>query len=752
MTQTTRKKYSFVSAAAPEDAFIVIRFHGREGFSQTYSFDIEAMSDQSDLDLDGVLDETATLIIHRSDGDVPFKGIVTDVEMSGSYEGYIFYRFRLVPKFRQLTLTSHNQIFLNKTLPEMLTDVLRDGGLTENDFDLRLQGDYQPWDYVCQYQESHLGFVSRWMERDGLFYWFEQGDEGERLVISDKDAAESFMPQGRGVVYAEPSGLDAAHAEETIRNFICRQHPVPALVHLSDYNYRRPSLRIEGRAAVSDKGVGEVHLYGHHARTPEEADRLARIRAEEILCRSREFYGHGGAPFLRPGYFFELEGHYRDEYNQKYLTTAVEHKGSQTAFIISGMGLDIPGMESELFYRNAFKAIEAGARFRPPRVAKRPKIYGAMNAVIDAEGSGQYAELDHQGRYKVILPFDQSGRSGGKASAWLRMVQPYSGQDHGFHFPLHKGTEVLLHFLDGNPDRPVIAGVVPNPDAPSPVTVENQTMNAITSSSGSKIHLEDEKGSQRILLHSPTAGSFVRIGAPNDPDEGPKWGEKPDWKFAQETKDGINLVSTQGFTLKAGFYNEIVMGEKIGLVGGGEGYAFLIEKTLTSIIHKLQGFLGLSFEVEIGGHWVARDSVTEMCWLKKKVEGEKLTVAEAEERAQELVQQARGDVTDAIGNADEAVGELNDAVGQADIVKGQVQEAVGEANTAKGQLDEVIGNAEHAMGEVNEAAASAEKTTGEFNNIVAAGNKAVAEINEAAVSINTVSAEVSRINDLDTTV
>ena len=115
------------------------------------------------------------------------------------------------------------------------------------------------------------------------------------------------------------------------------------------------------------------------------------------------------------------------------------------------------------------------------------------------------------------MPFDLNDREGGKASAWIRMMQPYGGDNHGLHFPLHKGTEVLLTFIDGDPDRPIITGAVPNTEHPSPVTSANQTMSHITTAGQNKIHIQDQEGQQSLLLQTPSAGTFFRIGAPNDP-------------------------------------------------------------------------------------------------------------------------------------------------------------------------------------------------------------------------------------------
>ncbi|MCP3889964.1 MAG: hypothetical protein GY702_13995, partial [Desulfobulbaceae bacterium] len=180
-----------------------------------------------------------------------------------------------------------------------------------------------------------------------------------------------------------------------------------------------------------------------------------------------------------PGYTFDLNDHYKDAYNRKYLVSEVTHEGHQTGYLISGLSKALDQRDEAMFYSNNFTAIYSDDQFRAEHLSEKPKISGTINAKIDAAGSGEHAELDEYGRYKVILPFDRSGKSGGKASAFFRMMQPSAGQNQGMHFPLHKGTEVLLTFIDGNPDRPVIAGAMPNPETSSPVTDGNQTKSII---------------------------------------------------------------------------------------------------------------------------------------------------------------------------------------------------------------------------------------------------------------------------------
>lgn len=558
MEYLTSKKFSFISGALAPDAFGMVHFKGSEGISKPYKFEVMLVSNNLEIDLGSVIQNPARLVIHRDGGDdVVYWGILAHFEQLHEVGGFGFYRAYLAPKLWWLSLTQHNQVILNKSLPEFITDVLKDGGLSSLDFEFRLQGTYSPVDYVCQYGESHLNFVSRWLEREGIYYFFEQTQNGEKIIFTDTVISHVDLPQGKTIYYSPPSGLDSAHRAEVVQSFNCRHKMVPGSVFLKDYNYMKPSLEVTGNAVVDNNGRGQVYYYNEHFQTKEDGDRLAKIRAESILCRREEFQGEGSVPYMAPGFTYDLQDHYRKNFNQKYLTTGMDHEGNQTGYLISGIQEGLAERETQVYYRNYFTAIRSDVQFRPEVKAEKPRVSGTIIAKIDAAGSGKYAELDEYGRYKIVLPFDLSGRKDGKASAWVRMAQPYAGSDHGMHFPLHKDTEVLLTFIDGDPDRPIIASAVPNPETPSPVKDSNQTMAAITTSGGNKIHIEDQEGSERILLHSPNQRSFVRIGAPNDPPAAaaePKDGHAfTHWGIAEKT-DGWLDVEAKG-------KNVIILGE-----------------------------------------------------------------------------------------------------------------------------------------------------------------------------------------------
>ncbi len=512
------RRFSFISNSSSlnQDTFGVVQFSGVEGISLPYEFEIMLVSDSTDIDLDEVMAYPAKFTIHRKNGDdVDFHGILNSFEQLHKYNEYVFYRAHLVPRLWWLSITHHNQVCLNKSVPEIIALALKDSGLTKLDFEFKTRNTYKPIDYVCQYNESHFNFISRWLEREGLYYYFDQKGPAEKIIFTDTNIAHTNLPD---VSYAPPEGLLEDENVEIVNSFTCRQRQLPQKIFLKDYNYQRPSLGISGSADVDSKGRGTDYIYGEYFETSEEGDRLAGIRAEILNCRRREFIGESTIPFIEPGYTFTLSNHYRESFNQQYLVESISHEGNQMGYLLPSIAEGVPGYKHTIYYRNSFTTIPSNVQFRAEKKSTRPYISGTLHAKVDAEGSGKYAELDDQGRYKVRLPFDESdNHKSGKASTWLRMMQPYANQAGGMQFPLTKGTEVLLTFIDGDPDRPVIAGAIANPETPSPVSAKNQTESVIQTGGNNKIRMEDLEGKERIIMETPTAGTWIRLGAHNDP-------------------------------------------------------------------------------------------------------------------------------------------------------------------------------------------------------------------------------------------
>jgi len=758
MAENLMRRFEFVSRSMASDTFGVVRFGGVEGLSVCYRFEIELVSRVENLNLQAVLQNPATFSILREDGDIPFTGILAEFEQLHQFDEYTFYRAVLVPRLWWLHLTHHNQVFLDKSMPEFIADCLRDGGLADADFELRLQRDYPAWEYVCQYRESHFAFVSRWLEREGLYYYFEQTPAGEKLVITDTRISHGPMPEGQQLLYRPPGGMEFFHREEVVRKFCCNQRLLPRGVTVKDYNDQTPSLDLAGQAAVSAGGRGQVYLYGEHFRNLKEGNALAAVRAEEFLCRERRFRGESTVPYLRPGYVFQLQDHYRDDHNSAYLTVSLEHAGSQAAYLLAGLGLTLAEGEQEPYYRNTFVAIPADVQFRPERQTEKARFFGTLNAKVDASGSGQYAELDSQGRYKVILPFDLSGRGGGKASAWVRMMQPYAGGDHGLHFPLHKGTEVLLTFIDGDPDRPLIAGAVPNPATPSVVKDTNQTQSVLQTGGQSRIALEDRSGSERILLHVPRQGSFIRIGAPNDPATGwagsqppsvmatpptttpPETTEPPETTLPPETteppdENGIHIETEGDLEFKCKNIRETAIGNSFTMIIGAEESFYLGNYTHVKMLTCDDITLGLSLDLKLAWEWEFKVEghgkffpkkreyaldLTHMHLKKVDLEGEVTNLQASHKKLAGAVQDLTGETNKLAGATNKMAGEVSDLAGQTSLLTAST-------NLLAASMTNLSAEEIKMLGDATKTVAASTRLIGEHTDLLGAETKTVGE-------------------------
>ncbi|MFW6178315.1 MAG: type VI secretion system Vgr family protein [Desulfohalobiaceae bacterium] len=758
MANEEKCKFTFVSKALPEETFSVLSFQGQEGLSLLYHFELILVSQEDQLDLEEVLAGGATFTIHAEQGDIPIHGILETLEQRQKVDDYTYYRAVLRPKLWWLTLTQHNQIFLDKTFPQFLEAVLKDAGLAKDiDFELKLSANYPEWEYVCQYNESHFDFISHWMERNGVYYYFDHSSETDKVIFTDTSMAHTPMPQGRSFSYYQPSGLEAAHSQELINSFVCSQRSLPQKVVLKDYNYEHPDMSLEAEAKITSKGRGVLYSYEEHFRSLAEGKELAKIRAEEQLCRQRLFMGESTVPCIRPGYTFDLKRHYREDFNDSYLSIEARHEGSQAGYLRSGLGISIASSGQSVSYRNSFTAIPSRVQFRPEQITEKSRFRGTMHAKIDAAGSGKHAELDEQGRYKVILPLDRSGRKDGKASCWLRMATPYAGTDHGMHCPLHKGTEVLLTFIDGDPDRPIIQSAVPNPETPSVVTDTNQTQVRLRSGGGNLLHMEDEESQKRILMHSPTAGSFIRIGYRNDPDDEDDPGDNGDEEHTKDVDDpqgdcmhdnteGLRAHTEKTLTFESGDFCSIVHGDEYGRVNGQKRH--IIDGAVTELVGKFktdvvggnvfEGVLGATEEVLIGFKiGLALSGAFE---LEGPVKGEvgygwKWTFHEAKEKFHieedevgALRSELIGEINKLIGDHNKLAGNMVDMAASSEHLAAEVSQLAGTTESINANLaslaadeDEMVAASTRAIGEELNAIGERTDSTGAI--IQAAGEK-----------------------------
>lgn len=491
----------------------VMRLTGFEGISRLYSFTLDLVipgDEGLSFDMAEAVNATATLDIHEGSGTrrSTFHGILASVDWVQEVADNAICRVTLVPRLWRLGLNQHSNVFVDRSIKELILDVLLPNGFKEKqDFELRLGSTkYEKMTHVSQYRESDLDFLSRRLERDGLYYFFEQLDSHEKLIITD--TREKQTSSGAARYFAQSTsdtmGTEALHA------FVCRHQIRPKQVKLREYDYLRPTMELMRADNVVQHGQGDVVSHDENYSTPGDGQRLAKVRSEELRSREVVYEGQGLTYELRPGFTFDVTSHPRPSFNASYLAVVVSHEGSQGVLSTGTEGtLEAPT------YLVRVEAIPAGVQFRPRRLTPVPRIYGTEMGIVDGEQDSTYAQIDSHGRYKVQVFFDENDPRNGKASTWVRMLQPHGGPNEGFHFPLRKNTEVMLVFLGGDPDRPVIAGVVPNTHTPSPVTVDNATHNVILTGGGTRMEIEDNDGAQYLKITTPPESTLLHLGAPD---------------------------------------------------------------------------------------------------------------------------------------------------------------------------------------------------------------------------------------------
>lgn len=455
-----------------------------------------------------LLRSPVTLVFEESGAEVArVHGMATQVRhtMDSEREAAIV-SVTLMPRLWTLTQTRRSECFLGRTVPQILGERLSGAGFADGtDFVLMLRERYPARELVVQYAESDLDFLCRLCEEWGIVFFFEHRDGRDVLVMTDTPDAFEPIARPRPELRHGARSDDRA-AFEITEELRCVHDR--ALVH--DDNPLAPRLDISATRPTGKEAAGGSWIeYGAHARTPEEAAHLARVRAEEIGATHHVISGKSTEMTLRAGATVVRVDASGDE--RPLLLTCVVHR-SHLSGEATGSG--------ERTWHNEFTAIPQDVPYRPPRRTAKPKIPGLIHAVVDGTLEGPYAELDGAGRYWLRFGYDLSGRGDRLASCPVRMLQPHAGTRYGMHFPLRPGTEVLVGFVEGDPDRPVIVGAVPNAETPSPVERVNLTQNVLRTASGNEVVLEDALGNERIRVHSPKDDTTLQLGSRDEPEQG----------------------------------------------------------------------------------------------------------------------------------------------------------------------------------------------------------------------------------------
>ncbi len=504
-------RYFFKVQGFDASAFRVMRFCcTNHDLSDDYRFEIIVSSQQAiDPKLLTHNDGQLTLLWDKSP--VTLNGIISASSRIGQTLNGFDYEVILSSPLSRLKLNRQSRVFRKKSIVEILTQVLTQACIPQNAFQFKTQHSYPQRAYLVQFEESDYDFLSRQLAHWGLFFYFEQTEEQAKLIITDSVQDAPVLP-GTGILHFQPQTGELRN-EESVYHFCTRTCLQTDSIKLKDYNYRTPADSLQN-GNTNDTGLpgwGSDYRYGENYKDRGEGEWIAQIRQQAHDWQRQIFIAESDCAGLAPGHRFTLHNHPDPSLNGDYLIVKMEHVADQSAGD-AGTG-DTPGKH----YRNKLLLIRAGVAYRQPleSVPPQPDITTYFTAQVETTG-GEYAHIDEQGRYRVRLPFDLGDAPNGEASHPVRMMQPYAGNQYGFHFPLHAGTEVTLACVNGDLDRPVIHGALHNSETPSPVTADNPTQNILRTWGENELLMDDRKGEERLELFTRDRQNILTLDAKTD--------------------------------------------------------------------------------------------------------------------------------------------------------------------------------------------------------------------------------------------
>jgi len=474
-----------------------------EGLSQLGGMQLSLLSEKSDLKPADLLGKPVTLTMHLLDDSKRyFHGYITRFGIGTPRGRYFSYQADVRPWLWFLQRTSDCRIFQEMTVPDIVKKVFDDhAGLAQ--VKLKLFRTYRPWTYCVQYRESDFQFVTRLLEREGIYWYFEHTNGKHELVLMDSLSAHDPITGEGTIRYIE----DPSHAppdEEYVSRWSFTQEVKTGKTALTSYDFERPATSLLVDASLSrshDQAAAErFDFQGDYLKAP-DGKQYAEDWLDEVQTRHHRLQGEGNAMGLEAGRTFKLSRHPRADQNANYLLTQVEIHAQVAVFDAGQSGSQ---------YTVKFDAIPAAQQFRPQRRTPKPFVQGPQTAVVVGPG-GDEIFTDKYGRVKVQFHWDRYGKKDEKSSCWVRVSQPWAGQNFGFvHIP-RIGQEVVVSFLEGDPDQPLITGRVYNAQQMPPWDLPaNATQSGLLTRSSTggaygnanAIRFEDKKGAEQLWLHA----------------------------------------------------------------------------------------------------------------------------------------------------------------------------------------------------------------------------------------------------------
>lgn len=485
---TTVQAGSFLSLSTPfgADVLLLEGFAGREAVSEPFHFDLRMRSTNTALSAQSIVGQSATVTLQTKTGAARyFNGIVTRFAQVGADASYGYYSAALAPRLWLATLGSDRAIFQNLSTLDIVTQVLSSFGVTVKQ---STTGSYAVREYCVQYDESPFQFISRLMEEEGIFYFFTFANGSHTMVLADSPSAHEPVANASQLWFSSDSAAhspsERVSAFELVTGLTERTHIV------ADYHYT--SAAVSTATSTASGGVTNGTRYtfpGRYAQTS-DSTRTADLRLAAQRVGQETGLGASACYALAAGSSFSLGGHPNGALNASYVVRSVEHSATNE------------------HYANEFVVFPSSVPFRPSLVTPRPLVAGSHTATVTGS-SGEEIWTDAYGRIKIKFHWDRSSGADENSSCWVRVAQTVAGNGWGHVFLPRVGQEVIVSYVDGDPDRPLVTGSVYNQSSTLPFGLPSlQTRSTIMSRSskggtaGNEIRMEDKTGSEELYLHA----------------------------------------------------------------------------------------------------------------------------------------------------------------------------------------------------------------------------------------------------------
>lgn len=475
---------------------------GHEALSQLFELEVDLVSPSHSLDMKQLLGKPLTLDIQAASGIRHLNGHITRCKLAGR-EGPTsrLYRYRVTvrPWLWYLTQTSDSKIFQNQSVPDVIRTVLAEYPFP---VEYKLTGAYRNWDYCVQYQETDFAFISRLMEHEGIYYWFRHDAEQHTLVLTDDVTQHETCPGYDTIPYYGPDRV-AVPRQEYISSWEVAEQITPGAFATSDYFFETPGADLQARRnnpGAYDHGDLEMYEWQGGYTNPADAERYTRVRLEELQSRQEQVSGGCNVRGMAPGWLFTLRNHPRQAENREYLIVSAHYRIQEAA---QASGLDAATFDV------GFTVLPAAVPFRAPRVTPMPHTHGPQTARVVGK-AGEQIWTDAYGRIKVQFHWDRYGQKNENSSCWVRVSSPWAGGGFGGIQLPRVGDEVIVDFIGGHPDRPIVIGRVYNASNMPPWDLPgNATQSGFLSRSrdgtpgnANALMFEDKPGSELVWLHA----------------------------------------------------------------------------------------------------------------------------------------------------------------------------------------------------------------------------------------------------------